>query len=333
MILAVGRPLILSRLGLAANVEPKVLYRPPDPHDHDGQRIVVLGATRHAAVAAVQLSGANRVSMVFAEPDLGHLEPEVRAPIEALAREGRLGCHPRSTLGGIQRDRVTVTGPDGEPSIENDLVFPFTGVLKAHVGDGATAHAMLRTVGVRLENTWDRHRWISFTAVFVVALGMFAGLALGGASGRILTRIADVAGMVYGYSVDLFLIAIIPIAYYPFLGGKIWCRHWCPTAAAMHLLSGWFGRRGLSRYRIDSDKQRCIDCNMCTRFCEVGIDVRRFALKGESLGNTNSSCIGCGICITVCPTAALTFGTGPSARLPMSAPLERHGQTTSVPAS
>lgn len=114
----------------------------------------------------------------------------------------------------------------------------------------------------------------------------------------------------YNWVVDLFLIAIIPISLYPFLGGKIWCRYWCPTAGFMQLIAGWMTRRGIGKYRIDSNKERCIACNMCSRYCEVGIDVRKFALKGESFDNLSTSCIGCGICISVCPTGALAFSSG-----------------------
>jgi NAD-dependent dihydropyrimidine dehydrogenase PreA subunit len=39
----------------------------------------------------------------------------------------------------------------------------------------------------------------------------------------------------------------------------------------------------------------------------VGIDVMSFALKQEPLTNANSSCIGCGICVTVCPMNTLSF--------------------------
>jgi len=42
----------------------------------------------------------------------------------------------------------------------------------------------------------------------------------------------------------------------------------------------------------------------------VGIDVMRFALKQEAINNANSSCIGCGICVTVCPMDVLSFGPG-----------------------
>ncbi len=108
---------------------------------------------------------------------------------------------------------------------------------------------------------------------------------------------------VYGYTVDLFLIAIIPVALYPFTGGKIWCRYWCPVVGWMNIVG-----KKLSRFRITPDKKRCIACGMCTRYCEVGVDVMQFALRGEEFGLNNSACIGCGICLHVCPTDVLEFG-------------------------
>lgn len=108
---------------------------------------------------------------------------------------------------------------------------------------------------------------------------------------------------IYSYTVDLFLIAIIPMAMYPFLGGKVWCRYWCPVVGWMDIVGKKF-----SRLRISADKRRCIACNMCTRYCEVGVDVMKFAVRGRPFGMWNSSCIGCGVCIHVCPTDVLTFG-------------------------
>jgi ferredoxin len=33
----------------------------------------------------------------------------------------------------------------------------------------------------------------------------------------------------------------------------------------------------------------------------------RYAMKQDVLDNANSSCIGCGICVTVCPMDVLSF--------------------------
>lgn len=113
---------------------------------------------------------------------------------------------------------------------------------------------------------------------------------------------------VYAYTVDLALIAILPIAFYPFFGGKIWCRYWCPAVGLMNL----FHRAKPNSIRtlgIASRKERCIACGMCDRFCEVGVPVKSFALKGRAFDMSNSSCISCGICISVCPTRVLSFST------------------------
>lgn len=111
------------------------------------------------------------------------------------------------------------------------------------------------------------------------------------------------AGLFRGYQVivDIWLVGIIPVALYPIAGGKIWCRYWCPLAKWMQLTSKWFGT-----LQISSD-EKCITCGECSRYCEVGIDVMAFAKNQQPFGNNNSSCIQCGICVTVCPMDVLSF--------------------------
>jgi NosR/NirI family nitrous oxide reductase transcriptional regulator len=110
----------------------------------------------------------------------------------------------------------------------------------------------------------------------------------------------------YHLIADIWMVGILPVTLYPFLGGKVWCRYWCPLAKLMHLFSTVYTRLGLSRFRIVAN-DKCIACSECTRNCQVGIDVMSFALKQEPITNANSSCIGCGICVSVCPMDVLDF--------------------------
>ena len=117
---------------------------------------------------------------------------------------------------------------------------------------------------------------------------------------------ADLGIGLYRIYADVWLVGILPVTLYPFFGGKVWCRYWCPLAKLMHLMSHLFTKLRWSRFRIVAN-DKCIGCNECSRNCQVGIDVMRFALKQEELNNQNSSCIGCGICVTVCPMDVLGF--------------------------
>jgi polyferredoxin len=110
----------------------------------------------------------------------------------------------------------------------------------------------------------------------------------------------------YRLFVDVWLVGILPVTLYPFFGGKVWCRYWCPLAKMMQIMSKFYTRIGISKFHIYSN-DKCIACNECSRNCQVGIDVMSYALKEEVLDNRDSSCIGCGICVTVCPMDVLTF--------------------------
>ena len=115
----------------------------------------------------------------------------------------------------------------------------------------------------------------------------------------------------YHLYVDIWLVGILPVTLYPFLGGKVWCRYWCPLAKLMHLFSAAFTKMRVSRFQIVAN-DKCITCTECSRNCLVGIDVMSFALKQQPIDNVNSSCIGCGICVSVCPMDVLSFGPVPA---------------------
>ena len=118
---------------------------------------------------------------------------------------------------------------------------------------------------------------------------------------------AEASLNLYRIFVDVWLVGILPVTLYPFMGGKVWCRYWCPLAKLMEKTSWLYAKLGISRFKITAN-DKCIGCNECSRNCQVGIDVMQYALKQEDLDNQTSSCIGCGICVTACPMDTLKFG-------------------------
>jgi len=83
-----------------------------------------------------------------------------------------------------------------------------------------------------------------------------------------------------------------------------------------------------SKFRI-KPADRCIACGECSRYCQMGIDVMQFALKEEDINNKNSSCIGCDICVSVCPMDNLTSGKAFSnAEKSATDPIEANGDSS-----
>ena len=131
-----------------------------------------------------------------------------------------------------------------------------------------------------------------------------------------LVQTADWGIYLYRILCDVWLVGILPVTVYPFMGGKVWCRYWCPLAKMMQVFSNVYTKLGLSRFHIIAN-DKCIACNECSRNCQVGIDVMRYALKQDTLDNGTSSCIGCGVCVTVCPMDVLSFSPDDTVHLPV----------------
>ena len=150
-------------------------------------------------------------------------------------------------------------------------------------------------------------RWQKMNLLVLIAAVVITGLMLGRDAVEAFRNPAERGTYVYRIVADVWLVGILPLTLYPFLGGKIWCRYWCPLAKMMELFSHAYAKLRISQYRINSN-EKCIVCGECSLNCLVGIDVMSFALKQEPITNANSSCIGCGICVSVCPMDVLSFG-------------------------
>ncbi len=102
----------------------------------------------------------------------------------------------------------------------------------------------------------------------------------------------------YGFVIGSIFSGVIGVGFYPIFGNRVWCRFGCPMAAILG-----FQQRLFSKFRITTNGGQCISCGNCSTYCEMGIDVRAYAQKGENI--VRSSCVGCGICSAVCPRGVL----------------------------
>lgn len=107
----------------------------------------------------------------------------------------------------------------------------------------------------------------------------------------------------YGFLIGAAFSGVIGVGFYPILGSRVWCRFGCPLAAYMGIF-----QRFKSRFRITTNGGQCISCGNCSNSCEMGIDVRAYAQKGENI--VRASCVGCGICSAVCPRGVLKLENG-----------------------
>jgi polyferredoxin len=108
----------------------------------------------------------------------------------------------------------------------------------------------------------------------------------------------------YGFLIGAIFSGVIGTGFYPIFGSRVWCRFGCPMAAILGLQQRLF-----SRFRITTNGGQCISCGNCSTYCEMGIDVRAYAQKGENI--VRASCVGCGICSAVCPRGVLKLENGP----------------------
>ncbi|RMA66456.1 4Fe-4S binding protein [Ulvibacter antarcticus] len=108
----------------------------------------------------------------------------------------------------------------------------------------------------------------------------------------------------YGFLIGAIFSGVIGTGFYPIFGSRVWCRFGCPMAAVLGMQQRLF-----SKFRITTNGGQCISCGNCSTYCEMGIDVRAYAQKGENI--VRSSCVGCGICSAVCPRGVLKLENGP----------------------
>ncbi|MEQ8240721.1 MAG: 4Fe-4S binding protein [Cyclobacteriaceae bacterium] len=148
---------------------------------------------------------------------------------------------------------------------------------------------------------WKIERWM-IHGVLVFAVVMTAGVLY-----TFFTESASLLGVntyqvrsVYGAWIGAGFAGVVGTGFYPIMGNRVWCRFGCPLAAYLGIV-----QRFKSKFRITTNGGQCISCGNCSTYCEMGIDVRWYAQRGQNI--VRSSCVGCGVCSSVCPRGVLNL--------------------------
>ena len=162
-----------------------------------------------------------------------------------------------------------------------------------------TAGDPFRHLSSKARWTW-RLESVTIHLVLLLALATTAIVLINWGIGKDYPRFAHHAFKVqqfYGFWIGAMFSGLVGVSLYPLLGTRVWCRFGCPMAAMLGLI------QKLGRFRIATQQELCIGCGNCSHYCEMGIDVRSYAMRGEDV--RRSSCVGCGLCAHVCPRGVL----------------------------
>lgn len=199
--------------------------------------------------------------------------------------------------------------------VHSVLVFAVvttTGVIHSYLGDGSKywfskevfliSVAVLLTLIFGLIWKYKRHELkkdAKYGAIgyLAIILALVAIHFISGSNALFIFESHEVRST-YGFLIGSVFSGVIGTGFYPIFGNRVWCRMGCPMAAILGLQQRLF-----SKFRITTNGGQCISCGNCSTYCEMGIDVRAYAQKGENI--VRASCVGCGICSAVCPRGVL----------------------------
>ena len=183
-------------------------------------------------------------------------------------------------------------------------------------GLAETAGDPFRHLSSKKMSAWKLERiTVHSVLVFVVVMtGLVIYNYFTGAS-KVLFMYAYKVREAYGFLIGAAFSGVIGVGFYPIFGSRVWCRFGCPMAAILGIQQKFF-----SRFRITTNGSQCISCGNCSTYCEMGIDVRAYAQKGQDI--VRASCVGCGVCSAVCPRGVLKLENGPMKTKKLKGPIQ-----------
>ncbi len=145
---------------------------------------------------------------------------------------------------------------------------------------------------------WKIERWMIHSVLVIIVIVTGVTLINYFTGFKFLGKVTEQLHKWYGFLIGAAFAGVVGVGFYPLMGNRVWCRFGCPLAAYLGII-----QRFKSRFRITTNGGQCMSCGNCSTYCEMGIDVRWYAQRGQNI--IRASCVGCGMCSTVCPRGVL----------------------------
>jgi polyferredoxin len=183
-------------------------------------------------------------------------------------------------------------------------------------GLAETAGDSFRQLSSKSTKAWKIERYLIYSVlVFAVVMTALTIYTYFTHKSQILFLDAYQLQKWYGFFIGAVFSGVVGVGLYPLLGTRVWCRFGCPMAAILGIQQKFF-----SRFRITTNGAQCISCGNCSTYCEMGIDVRAYAQRGQDI--VRASCVGCGVCSSVCPRGVLKLENGPQKTRKLDGPVQ-----------
>ncbi len=166
-----------------------------------------------------------------------------------------------------------------------------------------TAGDPFRTLSDKSLKAWKLERYLIYSVLVFITVTTILLWINSWSAGAIFGSASQGFSKTYSFLIGSMFSGVIGTGFYPIFGGRVWCRFGCPMAAILGIFQKYF-----SRFRITTNGGQCISCGNCSTYCEMGIDVKSYAQRGQDI--VRASCVGCGICAAVCPRGVLRLENG-----------------------
>jgi ferredoxin-type protein NapH len=170
-------------------------------------------------------------------------------------------------------------------------------------GLAETAGDPYRHLSDKRLKAWKVERWMVHSVLVFITVTTALLWINSYYKGAVLGSLSSSFAEWYGFLIGAVFSGVIGVGFYPIMGSRVWCRFGCPMAAILGIF-----QRFKSKFRVTTNGGQCISCGNCSTYCEMGIDVKWYAQRGQNV--VRASCVGCGICASVCPRGVLKLENG-----------------------